>query len=161
MKRPTKQRADRPLIEELEPRILYSADLAPAGLDDALTDAPEQRLLGDDGEFEADAATAAPATTSEAEFISSSLAFETNAGQFDAAVDFVARGSSQTVYLTGGNAVIDLHNADGSGHVVRLDIVGASGGAVASGQDQLATRSNYLIGAQDQWHSNVENYGSV
>ena len=40
----------RPLIEELEPRLLYSADLAPV-LGDALSPQIEQRLIGDDGEF--------------------------------------------------------------------------------------------------------------
>ncbi|MDP1929797.1 MAG: DUF4347 domain-containing protein [Thiobacillus sp.] len=40
----------RPLIEELEPRILYSADLAPFALD-SLAPAPEQRIVNVDGEF--------------------------------------------------------------------------------------------------------------
>lgn len=40
----------RPLIEELEPRLLYSADLALA-LPDSPSIAVEQRLLGADGEF--------------------------------------------------------------------------------------------------------------
>lgn len=40
----------RPLIEELEPRLLYSADLALA-LPDGPSIAVEQRLLGADGEF--------------------------------------------------------------------------------------------------------------
>lgn len=183
MKRPAKPRADRPLIEELEPRILYSADFAPTAVDGTLEDAPEQRLLGEDGEYDDDDAVTqtqpaeieplpmqsdAPATTATADdasaaadFITSPLSFETNAGQFDDAVDFVARGNSQTIYLTGGDAVIDLRNADGSGHVVRLDIVGANGTPAASGQDLLATQSNYLVGTEDQWRSGIENYGSV
>lgn len=46
----------RPLIEELEPRILYSADLAPFALD-SLSPAPEQRVIQSDGEFSSVAAT--------------------------------------------------------------------------------------------------------
>lgn len=40
----------RPLIEELEPRILFSADLAPLALDN-LAPAPEQRVIDQDHEF--------------------------------------------------------------------------------------------------------------
>jgi hypothetical protein len=40
----------RPLIEELEPRLLYSADLAPLALD-GLQPAPEQRVIVADGEY--------------------------------------------------------------------------------------------------------------
>ncbi|MEQ1592682.1 MAG: Ig-like domain-containing protein [Thiobacillaceae bacterium] len=47
----------RPLVEELEPRILFSADLAPIVLD-GLQPAPEQRVLTIDGEF-SNTATAA------------------------------------------------------------------------------------------------------
>ena len=46
----------RPLIEELEPRILYSADLAPFALD-SLAPAPEQRVVNADGEFASVTAT--------------------------------------------------------------------------------------------------------
>ncbi len=45
-----------PLIEELEPRILFSADLAPFALD-SLAPAPEQRVLNTEGEFSSVAAT--------------------------------------------------------------------------------------------------------
>ncbi len=40
----------RPLIEELEPRLLYSADLAPLALD-GVQPAPEQRVVNETGEF--------------------------------------------------------------------------------------------------------------
>ena len=40
----------RPLIEELEPRLLYSADLAPLALD-GVQPAPEQRVVNEAGEF--------------------------------------------------------------------------------------------------------------
>ena len=40
----------RPLIEELEPRLLFSADFAPTLLDNPIP-ASEQRVLGADGEF--------------------------------------------------------------------------------------------------------------
>ncbi len=46
----------RPLIEELEPRILFSADLAPLAFD-SLQPAPEQRVINADGEFSSVAVT--------------------------------------------------------------------------------------------------------
>ena len=47
----------RALVEEIEPRILYSADFAPAGLDTpVLTPATEHRTLDDSGEFNSDSA---------------------------------------------------------------------------------------------------------
>ena len=46
----------RPLIEELEPRILFSADLAPFALDN-FSPVPEQRTIQSDGEFSSVAAT--------------------------------------------------------------------------------------------------------
>ena len=49
MKRPDPRPA-RALIEELEPRLLYSADFAPA-LADALAPQVEQRIIGIDGNF--------------------------------------------------------------------------------------------------------------
>ncbi|HZV55613.1 MAG TPA: cadherin-like domain-containing protein [Rhodocyclaceae bacterium] len=47
---PSKRCRLRPLIEELEPRLLFSADLAPVVVD-VLHPAPEQRVLNADGEF--------------------------------------------------------------------------------------------------------------
>ncbi len=62
------------------------------------------------------------------------LAFEENTGQTDAAVDFMARGSGYSVFLTDGDAVIDIADGD-SRHVVRLDLVGANTDLIASGED--------------------------
>jgi hypothetical protein len=48
--------------------------------------------------------------------------------------------------LTEGDAVLTLGRADGTGHVVRLDVLGADAASGASGESQLDTRTNYLIG---------------
>ena len=57
---PTPPHALRPLVEELEPRILFSADFAPI-LVDAFTPQAETRLLGHDGEFSNDISNQQPA----------------------------------------------------------------------------------------------------
>ena len=102
----------------------------------------------------ADATATVPITAS------TPLAFEINAGQTDAGVDFVARGSGYTVWLTDGDAVIGLQNETG-GYAVRLDLRGANDDPTASGENLLETKSNYLVGAEDQWRQDVANYGAV
>ncbi len=52
----SKRNRPRPLIEEVEPRILFSADLAPLVLD-TFQPAPEQRVINADNEFSSLAAT--------------------------------------------------------------------------------------------------------
>src|SRR5262245_59487880 len=62
----------RPLLEEIEPRILYSADFAPAGLDTpVLTPETEQRTLDASGEFNSDAAVEARPRRHELVFVDS------------------------------------------------------------------------------------------
>jgi len=68
----------RPLIEEMEARVLYSADLMPAVIDAAASAVVEQRTLASDGEFvgiTAPSATAAPheAQTHEPVFVDVSI----------------------------------------------------------------------------------------
>ena len=101
------------------------------------------------------------ASTSEAAYLSTPLTFEQNDGQTDQQVDFVARGSGYTVFLTEGDAVLMLQEGD-AGHVVRLDLLGGDTSAPASGADLLASQSNYLIGNdENSWQTDVANYGAV
>jgi hypothetical protein len=95
-----------------------------------------------------------------AEYLTSPLAFEQNVGQTDTQIDFLARGSGYSVYLSDADAVIALEGDDG-GHVVRLNVVGASSDPVVTGDDLLESRSNYLIGDQSEWLTGISNYGAV
>ncbi|MGB5438207.1 MAG: DUF4347 domain-containing protein, partial [Gammaproteobacteria bacterium] len=89
------------------------------------------------------------------------LAFEANVGQTDARVDFLARGSGYTVFLSEGDAVLALQEGDG-GHAIHLDLVGGDSDAAVSGEDLLGSYSNYLIGSDsDAWQSSVENHAAV
>ena len=96
-----------------------------------------------------------------ANYTETPLAFEQNTGQFDTAVDYLARGSGYAAYLTDGDAVITLDRADGSSHAVRLDVVEANANPAATGENLLASRSNYLIGTPDRWRTDIANYGAV
>ena len=200
-------RARRPVIEEVEPRILYSADFSPSLLDDPTPlQQPEQRLLDSSGEFASAAGSesivqpdlgssdsgdaAQPGGDWELELLlaedpapavdgeqpdagaspvsaqvqlaiaSTPLAFELNVGQTDAEVDFLARGSGYSVWLTDGDAVIALKGEDIS-HVLRLDVMGSNPDAVASGEGLLGGTSNYLLGAQAQWQTDLANFQGV
>jgi len=89
------------------------------------------------------------------------LAFEQNQGQTDDRVDFLARGSGYSVFLSEGDAVLRLENGD-TAHAIRLDLVGTSDDAAAAGETQLEARSNYLIGSDpDNWLTDMANYGAV
>ena len=88
------------------------------------------------------------------------LAFEENVGQLDSSVDFLARGGGYSVFLSEGDAVIDLVNGD-SRHVVRLDVLGADADAQVTGEDALGGVSNYLIGDSSEWRTGIQNFSSV
>ena len=97
----------------------------------------------------------------QAAYVEMPLAFEQNTGQTDTAVDFLSRGDGYSVFLTEGDAVLKLRGS-GSQHVVRLDLVGANTDLNVTGQDHLASRSNYLIGNDESsWQTNVDSFGSV
>ncbi len=89
------------------------------------------------------------------------LAFEANLGQTDTTVDFMARGSGYAVFLTDGDAVLKLDGGD-LDYVVRLNLLSARSGAVSTGEELLAGRSNYFLGGDSsQWVTDVENFAAV
>jgi hypothetical protein len=153
----------RPLCEELEPRILLSADVDPLLLD------PEQiqpdPVVADSVELEARGDPAGesgqPAAQPDQPYVSLPLGFEENLGQTDAQVDFLARGSGYSVFLTEGDAVLVLGGEDG-GYAVRLDLLGAESDAAVSGDGALSGSSNYLVGDDpDAWQTGVSQSASV
>ncbi|WP_372722763.1 DUF4347 domain-containing protein, partial [Novipirellula sp.] len=84
------------------------------------------------------------------------LAFEENVGQSDDAVDFLSRGNGYTVFLTDGDAVLNLN-----GSVFTIDIVSTQSPTAVAGIDELTGRSNYLVGAQQDWIRDVANFAAV
>ena len=71
------------------------------------------------------------------------MAFELNSGQTDAQVDFLSHGAGYTVFLSRGEAVLDL----GAETALRLEVIGANAEPLATGSDQLEGRVNYLRGS--------------
>lgn len=89
------------------------------------------------------------------------LAFEANEGQAGALVDFLARGEGYMLSLASGAAVLDLRQESGHDQL-SMQLVGSNPATAVFGQDELVTKTNYLIGSDpSQWHTNIANYGKV
>ncbi|HEY8186188.1 MAG TPA: SBBP repeat-containing protein [Pyrinomonadaceae bacterium] len=111
------------------------------------------------------------------------LSFETNQGQFDPSVKFLARGPGYQLYLSSTEAVLSLkRDAGGSknkptekdsrsqanarrsstGDVVRMRLLGARSEPRVSGEDLLPGKVNYLLGNDPRaWRTNITTYGKV
>ncbi len=163
----------RPLIEELEPRILFSADLAPLALD-SLSPEPEQRVVDAQGEFSSAVAT----TRSELVIVDTRVAdHETlladilsQAGSdrqisvvlLDADRDGIDQVSEvlkhyenlDAVHLiTHGSAgMLQLGNSqlDASSLASRSDVIAAWGSAFAADGDLLLYGCNVAVDAEGQ-----------
>jgi hypothetical protein len=116
------------------------------------------------------------------------ISFEVNQGQTDRAVQFLARGSGYTLFLSSGEAVLSLHasphfNSGKPGNIpvsrihpststasasttqssaVRLQLIGSNAKAEATGVDPLPGKSNYFVGNDPaKWHTDVPTYAKV
>ncbi len=90
------------------------------------------------------------------------LCFESNTGQTDSSVKFLARGKGYTLFLTSKEAVLVLKANEREGDVVRMSLKGASADPVVSGTDVLAGRSNYLTGdSPKDWNTDIKRYSKV
>jgi hypothetical protein len=96
------------------------------------------------------------------------LSFEVNRGQTAAAVNYLARGSGYTLFLSPTQATLGLTHAAGTPgqasteDVLRLGLVGANPAASVVGLDQLPGVSNYFLGNDpSQWFTNIPNFGKV
>lgn len=110
------------------------------------------------------------------------LAFESNQGQTDSQVKYVARGNGYTVFLTSDETVFDLHSSSGSpatsranrnpaaqassahdsSSAIRLRLAGGNRQAQIAATDPLPGRSNYFIGSDaSKWQKNVPQFARV
>lgn len=178
-RKPDSQRVGmRPTTEVMEPRILYSADIA-GGLMLASSQpaVAEQRTLDATGEytvFSAPAPTAAPAVAPPVElavvrdaqaisvaYAAAALSFEANVGQAGPNVDFVAQGSGYDISLSGGSVELRLSRG-GATAAVQLGFDGGNRNLAADAQGLLAAQSNYLVGNDSAaWRTGIANYSAV
>jgi hypothetical protein len=93
--------------------------------------------------------------------------FESNVGQTDEQVKFLARGHGYSLFLTDAEAVLALRKsgkirAQDKSAVVRMQIQGANSKAKTIALGETQSKSNYFIGEDSQkWQTNVPNYGQV
>ena len=86
------------------------------------------------------------------------LSFEPNQGQTDARVEFLARASGYTLFVTAEEAV--FAGCDGS--VERMKLLGANPKPRLDPLDKQPGISNYFIGNDpSKWRANIPNYGRV
>jgi hypothetical protein len=91
-------------------------------------------------------------------------AFIRNNGQWDPEARFLARTGGLDFWVTGTGFTLDFHhivngenNGSVKGHVVKVDVVGASG-AASNGVNQVPGYVNYLIGQAENWVTNVPRF---
>lgn len=97
------------------------------------------------------------------------MIFESNQGQTDAQVRFMARGHGYGLFLTDEDAVLVLrragvkeHALDGQTSVIRMGLSGATAHTKVEGSELLPGRSNYLIGKDSaKWNLDVPQYARV
>jgi hypothetical protein len=93
------------------------------------------------------------------------LAFESNQGQTDARVGFLARGPGSNIFLTANEAVLTLPRAGAAAAtqpVVRMKLVGAAANPQMEGVGALAGTVNYMRGRDAaNWHTKVPTYRQV
>ena len=97
------------------------------------------------------------------------LIFETNRGQSNPAVKFLARGSGYELFLTASEAVLALQPSSNKTRpsaqqlsVLSVGLAQANPHAEVSGADLLPGKSNYFIGNDpSRWHRGVPQYSRV
>jgi hypothetical protein len=115
---------------------------------------------------------AAPATRVDRDFGKLPLSFEPNQGQTGDKVQFLSRGQGYALFLTPGEAVLELQKSNRktidaasafpTPSVLRMTLLGANAKAAVSGEQRLPGTSNYFIGNDSStWHTSVPTYKRV
>ncbi len=88
------------------------------------------------------------------------LGFETNIGQVDPSVKFISHGFDYNLLLTNNKAIlVSNHKKDTN---LSLEFVGANNEVKVVGNNQLLTKTNYLLGQDNsKWQKEITNYSQV
>src|SRR5436190_8056722 len=74
------------------------------------------------------------------------LSFEPNLGQADPSVKFLSRGSGYNLFLTPSELLLALKSQHSKAENFRVQFVGSSTTAQLLAQDEVESKSNYLLG---------------
>jgi hypothetical protein len=91
------------------------------------------------------------------------IRFEANRGQTGPQVDFLARGSGYTLYLTATEAVLVMRQGQGNRPgVLRMKLIGANPAPQVAGLEQLPGTAHYFIGNDPRaWRTSVPTFARV
>jgi hypothetical protein len=84
------------------------------------------------------------------------LRFEANQGQWNPAVRYAARGGGHRVFLTSQGPSLQFGSSR-----VDISLVNSNPAPKVDGFDRLPTRTDYLVGSREQWHTGIANYAKV
>jgi hypothetical protein len=84
------------------------------------------------------------------------LRFEQNQGQFGKDVRYTARSGGYDLFLTDSGASFQMGTRR-----VTLRLVHANATPRIEALDKLVTKTNYMVGHRDQWHTDIANYARV
>lgn len=88
------------------------------------------------------------------------LVFERNQGQADPRYSFLSHADGYLLLLSPSEAV--LRQTDSEDSNLRMSWVGANRRVAIAGEDELAAKSNYFVGANAAgWKTNIANYGRI
>ncbi len=89
------------------------------------------------------------------------LAFTVNQGQAASSIDYLAQGGGYSVALSAAQAQLNLSQGPTT-TTLNMQLLGANSSAQAVGQNELVTKSNYLMGSDpSKWLTDLANYGQV
>ena len=98
------------------------------------------------------------------------LSFESNQGQTDPRVNYLACGSGYALFLSPREATFLMQsrpragarNVPAESFVLRMNLLGSDPAAPASGGEKFAGRKNYLVGNdRSRWQRDIPMYGKV
>ncbi|MBI4852719.1 MAG: SBBP repeat-containing protein [Acidobacteria bacterium] len=88
------------------------------------------------------------------------LAFEVNKGQTDSSIKFISHGFDYNLQLT--NSTVALVSNHKNNAILSLEFVGANDKVKVFGKNELATKTNYLLGQdKTQWQKEIPSYAQV
>ena len=96
------------------------------------------------------------------------LSFEANHGQAKEPVQYLARGTNATLYLTPTEAALEVRATPTTDHqppataLVKMKLLGAKEQPRLQGQQELPGKSSYFSGKDTtQWKTNIPTYAQV
>lgn len=91
------------------------------------------------------------------------LSFEENCGQTNPQVRFLARTGRYRLFLTDDSTVLEVagDKIPRTDAVIRTTMLGMNPAVRLRGVEVKSSKSNYLIGSQSEWKTNIRNFAKV